>query len=515
MQFSWKKLRKILIPEEPIGALMISDRLIQVFSFAGETNKIKYLAQFFLPSGIIEGGVLLKNEELEKILLRIKDKIWQSRKIPWVILSLPSANFFTNIISVPELPPKQFAEAVFFNIQTDHPVPLEKIYFDWEEIGTSLGKNHEKDVFFATGIKDNINHFLEAVAGAGFQVVAVEPFSLGVVRFLSNFGDKEKPYLSIILKLEGLEFILGINEQIIFMDFHFWSEVFSSQQEELKEPPKEINVALLEDYLLKQIPRFLNFYLLKYQKEIKHYLFLSPHQQINSLLDKIIEKEFNLQPLTLKLPPFLMKLSSDWYSVIGTALRGLISRSEDTIISLAPIGTEVGYRQHQLLNFISLWFKITAVTLLGLIMIFSSLDILMFGNLVQDYQEKTSIGLSDTSKERLAVLSQSAKEFNNLVQQAILADAFKQEWANILQEIFNSANFLKVDIKRIFVSGAPANNITIQAEVLHKPAMTNFKESLEKITYFSEVRLPLETLLETPGKGVSFFLNLKLKSRMY
>jgi len=130
---------------------------------------------------------------------------WPKEKEVWIIVSLPSADFYTNLLSLPDLEEERFKEAVIFNTQMVAPLPLEETYFDWEDWGGSV-KENEREVFIALGIKKQLDPYLDILSQAGFKIVAVEPWALSLVRFLDTFGEKNQPVLSIALRPEGIEF---------------------------------------------------------------------------------------------------------------------------------------------------------------------------------------------------------------------------------------------------------------------------------------------------------------------
>lgn len=501
-RINFKDWQKLLVPEFHICAVGIEDRMVRVFCFDKNTDRVKKAGQYVLPKGIIEEGVLKKPEQLKCFFNSLKTKLWPKEKNVWVILSLPSVNFFIHILSIPELDEERFQEAIVFNTQMASPLSLEESYFDWEDWGPAEAEG-EREVFVAVGIKNQINSYMNILQEAGFKVVAVEPLALSLARFNGEFLEDENPLLIISLRVEGVEFVIAEGKKLIFFDFDSWHEIFG------KEIPSKITAEILQKHLGVEIPMLLNFYSLKRKKMIQHFSFLGFNKKLSDILTKWIQVQYQLAPVEAQLPPALAKVNSDWFGAIGAALRGLISRGEDTIVSLAPVGTERDYEQNRLVSIVSLWGKITVTVGIVMVMLFGMVNHFFFGVLEEEYSVATARPLDQNTIAKETNLKNQANEFNELVTQFSQARQYTDGWEEKLRTIFDGAASSSVNIKRVLVSAAPANNITVQGEAQRKDLIVDFKESLEEANLFSEISLPLSALVETSG-GVTFSLSVKI-----
>lgn len=501
-KLSLKDWQKLLVPEFTISAISIEERMVRVFCFDKKIDKITKSGKYALPVGIIEEGILKKPEQLKSFFNSLKNKLWPKEKNVWIVLSLPSANFFVNILNIPELDEERFEEAIVFNTQMIAPLPLEESYFDWEDWELS-GKDGDKEIFVALGIKKQIDPYLEILKDVGFNVVAVEPLALSLARFNYEFIEKEKPTLIIDLRTEGIEFIITEGKKLIFFDFDSWHEIFG------KDIPAKITTDLLKKHIGVEIPMLLNFYSLKRNQIIQQFVFLGFNAQLVNVLIRWIKVQYQLASLEIKLPTYLSKASRDWFGVIGAALRGLISRNEDIIVSLAPVGTEREYQQNHLLSIISLWSKV--IITVGLVAVFSLglIDNTFFRNIEGQYHQDVMKSLDTKTIEKESNLIQVSKEFNDLITKYIQIQAYEADWKEKLDIIFKESDSSLVNIKRILVSAAPANNITIQGEAGKKSLIVDFKDALDKSNLFSEISLPLSALVET-SEGVTFNLSIKI-----
>ncbi|MFA5392135.1 MAG: pilus assembly protein PilM [Candidatus Paceibacterota bacterium] len=494
--------QKLLIPEFTIGAISIEERMVRVFCFNKAINKITKVGKYALPSGIIEEGILKKPQELQSFFLSLKQKIWPKEKNVWIVLSLPSINFYTNILSLPDLEEERFKEAVIFNTQMVAPLPLEEVYFDWEDWGESV-KDNEREVFIALGIKKQINPYMDILENSGFKIVAIELWVLSLVRFLQYFSEKQQPVLSISLRTEGIEFVLSEDSKLIFFDFDSWPEIFGANI------PKQITIEMLKKHFDSEIPMLLNFYSLKRKKPIQKFVFISSDNQMAAILSKWISETYKLAPLNISFPSYMRWVTSEWFSIIGTALRGLIPRYKDTIVSLSPVGTEESYEQNHLVRVISLWTKVALVVMMSLTLTFGLLNTTFFATIQNRYKQALAKPIDAITTNKEVELVRKVDEFNTLVTILEKTQTYKKDWKTMLSNIFDSSKQNDIDILRILISNTPANNITIQGKAVEKEAVISWKKALEASGLLKDINLPLEVLVET-SEGVSFSLNAKI-----
>ncbi len=248
-RFDWQKL---LVPEFTIYGISLNDLELRVFCFDKSINKITNVNRFALPKGMIKEGILQNPEALKSFFISLKEKLWRKEKNVWLILVLPSANFYINHFSLPDLSEEQMKDAVIFNTQMLAPLPLEESYFDWENWGPST-KEGEKEIFIALGIKKQIDPYWEILNSLGFKVVAIEPYALSLNRFVYNFIEKEKPVLIIEVRADGIEFVISEKGKLIYFDYDSWHEIFG------KNIPSRITPELLIKHFSQDIPMIFKF----------------------------------------------------------------------------------------------------------------------------------------------------------------------------------------------------------------------------------------------------------------
>jgi Tfp pilus assembly PilM family ATPase len=94
---------------------------------------MKYSNIIQIAPGAIKNGFLEKPEELLKSLTDLKNKTFKNTKfIPYIILSLPPNNFYTNILTIPKnsVLEGNIEESIKLNARMLSPIPLETAYLD-------------------------------------------------------------------------------------------------------------------------------------------------------------------------------------------------------------------------------------------------------------------------------------------------------------------------------------------------------------------------------------------------
>jgi len=113
--------------------LEINDKVIKLFYFDGDPYKMKCSGIVQIAPGAIKNGFLEKPEELLKSLTHLKNQTFQNTKfIPYVIISLPANNFYTNILTIPKnsVVEGNVDESVKLNARLLSPISLNNAYFD-------------------------------------------------------------------------------------------------------------------------------------------------------------------------------------------------------------------------------------------------------------------------------------------------------------------------------------------------------------------------------------------------
>jgi len=502
-KFNWEKIKKSLAPREEIAGLEISATAVHFFAFK-PSRSAKYYFYEKLPLNTIENGVLIKPEFLINALKNIKLKLGRDfKKHRYVILSLPEPPFYLNVIDLVDVPEEELAESVRLNLELNAPIKPENGYYDFEPISINQPNGLTHYLLTAIASKENIDAYLSCLSSLGFSVVAIEPHSLSLARISYQLTGIKEPYLFLNFYSEGLDAFIGFKDMVVFSDFDSWSEISENKE--------GINLAQIKNYLSQNIPRFLNFYLSRYNSPIKKVIITSSLAQIKPEIATFLEKEFGLSPLNLSYEKIWPQLNDTWLKAIGAATRGLVPREKDTIISIAPVGTEQAYMENRTLLYFSLWSKVLAAFVFLILMVYASLYYFLFKNLAINFknQEQNLTG-NLTLNERQIELNNRANEFNELIKRIGQAkNSASQNWAEITTEIFNIAQKNRVSIRHLFIS-TNSKKITIDATASDRSLATNFQNDLNQSKSFTNADLPLTSISES-ANAISFKIDCFLK----
>jgi len=358
MKFNWEQIKKILLPKEKLVSIEISESNIRVFAFRPNSYVPKIMEVIVLPAGVFDKGNLVRPEILVQAFNSLKQKLQKFRQLPcYIILSLPEQNFYTNVVPLPELSGQDLIEAVKLNAQMNSPIALDDAYYDWQKISLASSTDQATYVFIAVANKHQINPYISMIEDIGLKVAAIEPRSLSLARTIYNLSGIKEPYLVININRDGIDAFLAQNENVVFSDFDSWSEILPNT------PLANISLEQIKEHLSTKIPQLLNFYSSRYNYPIKHFYFGSIIPQARNVLPGFMQQDFQLQPITLRLPAKWNIITDEWLPIIGSAIRGSIPRANDVIVSLTPVGTEQGYVQARTLSYLSFWIKIAATFL--------------------------------------------------------------------------------------------------------------------------------------------------------
>lgn len=502
MKFNFKQIKRILAPEPEIGAIEINNKVVKAFCFSNDGNfKTKYSVILPLPNNTINNGVVSIPENLTKVLTDLKKEINKKGKIsPYVIVSLPAQNFFTNILNIPKLSKTEnLGEAIKLNLRLLSPINLDTAYFDWELIEDNEFQNN-LTVFASVGDKLNIDKYLDCLTKANFKVMAVEKPALGLLRFVKQYSKPESYYLIANIDRDGADIIVARKDRLVFYDFDSLGEIAKYDLD------VNLSATDFQIYLTKKIAQVANFCQSRQNEIIKKFYLFSVIPEIKNDLIKNLSSTFQLEPLALTNNAFT-KVPEEWYSIIGTAIRGTIPRVEDTMVSLMATGTEAEYSQSRILKLFSLWTKIGFTIFASLALLYFGMSTIFFSAVEEEYVEKKGVsnGNNVILDNKIKVLEAEALKYNSNVVKITNAINRKTTWEDQIKFAFDLAKKSQIDILKVFISNE-TRNVTIQASAPSQNSISNFRDDLENTKKYQNVTAPLESI---SSEGSLFYFQIK------
>jgi len=506
---SFRQILRILVPRPLIGGLEISDAALK-FALIKE-NKLT-LASLNLPVGTIKEGKIKNRENLRESLTKLHAQITsRPKKKIYVVLNIPDIDIYLQVFNLPLVAVDNLEEAARLNLQMISPSDFASVYADWQKVGEANIDGGQLEVLGAFVSNKIIDEFTGSLRETNFIVAAVEFSSLAVSRLVSGLPNQTSPFLLLCLTGSGLSFSLIKNNNLYFNHFVSWPI----------EGERQIPMVAVQEIIIRETQKVLNFAASHWPDTQITTLFLAT-PALEEKIGQIIGENFPLTAQKLSLPAKLAspeklwaanidKLSSlgaEWFSVLGSALRGLIVRSRDTIISLASIGTEEEFRQYQIINFIKIWRNIILTSLCFILITFAALEIFLIktvGSL-----NAQLLNLANLPEiEKINKLEEEVKIFNNRVDLALKAKDEIHKWSPFFEKIKNLAGE-NIAIERIFIQSKEMP-VLFNGRAPDETAIINFKKKLAEDGQFEEINLPLAGIASGPDGKFGFSLTFRIR----
>jgi|GEM_PF-5705202 len=499
--FSFTELT--LLPTEEVAGLDITDSACRLVLLSRKGLAVRASSEALIPAGAIAAGEVKNEARLAETLLVLKKQAGPHfAKHPAAIVSLPAAIFYTHVLDLPEVPEESYEEAARLNALQISPINIDDSYFDWQNLGVDL-KTLEREFLIAVALKSKINPYLEALRQAGIEPLAIEPSSLGLVRLLSYFAataEKNSPHIITHIGKDGLNFVLTKEGKPFFDRYAYWSEISEAKD-------RAVSRQDFERIVTRETAKLLHFYRTHHKEEVTQAALLSP--LLKTELAEALQRAFKLKAVGLRLPSTDHEPLSDlWAGALGAALRGIIPRADDNIVSLMPTGTEATYARLRFHAFASLWTKIGIGTLAGLLMLVAGTTAVLVG--LRDNLAETLGEVQRTSSAaEIEALQTRAAEFNALVTAITQAETHVVALSPAMTALAESseANRARIDRLTFVVS---AKEIRLLGFAPNRQAALDFKKALEDTKLFANIELPLGSFSDVSG-GVNFAVNLTLR----
>jgi Tfp pilus assembly PilM family ATPase len=467
---------KLFTREEPIAGLEISDdfiRLTLLQTKKGDkknqsVTEIKFLCEEALPENCIIEGIIGDKKILLKSLQNLLKK--SGSNIKCAVISIPSNLTYSKIFSFPKnIQEEKLKDTMELAIGFQLPIKPEESYLDWEKVENPSAN----EVFLAAAKKTTIDSYIDVLNLAGLKTIAVEFHPLSIIRTMVV---DEKPKLFKTVSKNATNIFIFKSKDIKF------SRTI---------PNKFISKKSIDD----EIKKISDFYE-SGDGQIDKIIDLNQIQLIDGFEDQLKNKFKETG-----------EEKSRWFISLGAAIRGLMPRSDDNLISLMPIGTKETYEYQRAIIFSEFISNVTIGISIFFVAIFFTGWMLMLS--VQQNISKQLEGLSSLPMPSDATaLENEAKKLNNIVN--ISANLLKNipSWSIVFDELKTRA------VQDIIISNislpSPEGIYAINGTAKNRSQLNVFKKSLEESQIFTNITLPL-TNLEQKG-NIPFSITMQLKN---
>ncbi len=493
----FRALKNFLVSPLNIGALEISSTSLKYLLIRGSTI---VQASLRLPPGVVEKGIVKNREVFLAALRNLHLQIAPSQKPINVILTVPSNLVFAQAFNVPMVAKENLSEAIKLNLQMVSPNKIEDSYYDYQEIKINKDMGH-LDLLGAFTNMGPINEYEKALREANFVPVAVEFPGLSLARLINQrWGgiELEQNYLLLYVSGEGVLMMILKNGNLAFNHFTPWEDAMAAAS--------SLTFPEVREIIKREMQRVLNFYLSRTGKGIEEAVLISP--VFNYEIVKLASEEMKLKIRNLTIAE-LPKLQPSWFPALGAALRGLLSRSKDTDISLAATGSQTEYYQERALNFIDLWRNVIVGTLILVLASFVMIDTI-FAKQQSQFEKQLVSNVDETIVQGSLMVRNKITAFNTLLGIVQITSKNENAWSPTLK---NLAKLAAGDIQfdRIYVNKSDMHGV-LTGHGRSDDAVLEFKDRLAADPHSAAVNLPLSNIKIEADKSANFSLNVTFKN---
>ena len=494
-----KKLLNILNPQPQINALEITDVDLKICFFKGEEP---FFYSIKLEAGVVSDGKIVERDKLISALKELKKQIPSGRKKRnYVIVNISDSNIYTQLFNLPPAVGANMEEAIRLNLQMLSPIDFANVYSDWQILKNNKKDGAEMDILGAFIQKEIIDDFDDSLKAVGFMPIAIESGGLALGRLAkegaANIG-ADSHFIIFLVGVNGLGFNLVKNGDIYFNHFISWQSIYKDQ--------RQVSFDSFKDVIIEEIKRVMGFYATHWGGQVSE-LYLITY----GLKDEIIELinknfSFKVQPFILSKYPNVSQFN---FSVLGSALRGLVPRSLDTMISLSKIGTEKEFYNQKIVRFFKVWSIAVCAFLIFLNVLFGAVDIFLMKISASLGEQRASL-VSDKQAENTEVqkLQEEIMNLNRRIGLAMESYGERSKWSSFFEKI-KLLTPERVDIRRIFIQSIDAP-VSITARSADEQAAIDFKNNLIGAQIFENVDLPINKIMSFDG-GIDFTINFNIK----
>jgi len=499
----FKKFLKIFNPQPAIGGLEISDSTVR-FILAKKNKLISVSASVNLAVGIIEEGKVKNKEDFKSALVNLHLQITPKRKKKiYAVINICDSNVYSQVFNLPLVAVSNIEEAAKLNLQMISPMDFSDVYSDWQKVGENPNGGGQLEILGAFANNKIVNDIVECLKAANFVVAAIEFSSLAISRLISDLPNLPNCFLMLRLTSSGLGFALIKNHNLYFNHFVAWPSSDSRQ----------ILLSSIKEIIISETQKILNF-VNSHWPDVNINTFLLATPALEEKISQIITENFHFSVQKIVLPLWsvenkkLPSITSEWFIALGSALRGLIPRSDDNIISLTGTGTEEEFRQQQTFNFIKLWRNIILTSFSFVLLAFAITEIFL-AKTVGSLNNQLANLVNLPAEEKVNELQNQAENFNNLVDLALNAKEQIYNWSPFFEEIKNLAGEIIV-IKRIFIQSVDSP-ILFNGEAVDEQTIIDFKNKVESAPQFTEINFALSSVTLAPDGKFNFSITFKLR----
>jgi len=163
-----------------------------------------------MPRGIVQAEQIINSKKLaEEIKILLGSAQPKSIKTKNVIFSIPETKAFIRTIEIPKMTTEEAREAVKWETEANIPISVDKVYLDWQVIGS---KGEKEEILVVAVPKNIVDAYYEAAILAGLVPLAVEVDVMATIRILTGQAGNIQPVLIADIGADNTSLAICQNE---------------------------------------------------------------------------------------------------------------------------------------------------------------------------------------------------------------------------------------------------------------------------------------------------------------
>lgn len=486
----------LLIPKEKIVGIEIGSRKLRMLSLREDSFgniTAQGASEVDLEEGVIDFGVVKDKKKLSEALAQLKKTFTSPKALsPFAIVAVSQNGIYSDVLEFPKnLNNDQLVAAVSFNAATSLPMPLSECYFDWQVV--EKGESKDK-VLISIISKEIADTYIEVLKDNGFKLIALEPVSLAIGRAAQI---PKEPVLFFYLSNDGVTSIIYNNNSVYLSQFNVWREVSGG------EPVK--NFSGLSRALKIKIKSLAHYFESQYNGgKIKKVLLMGEGFDADAIVKGVVLEDMILE----KVKPNISSIKDyGWLAVGGAAKRAFIPRSEDTVISLLPVGTEGLYESQKEISFLKSMRVLVATIAMFYVGVFVAV-FLFVSYLNNDIGKQMEIRGKLPLPADYSKIEQETVEFNNYINDLGSFYAKTDVDHSAILEKINELNALGILLTSVSFRDAKGS-INVTSIALSRDQLNAFKNQMLNSASFTNVKFSVNNIAQK--NNIPFSVNFSLK----
>ncbi len=183
-----------------VYGLEITDTYVRMMQLAYQQGRLNAIAAGCLPleGGIVKNGDIYDEKKLaialQKLIIQAAGKKKSKR---YAVVSLPETKAFLQVIDMPRLNAEELRAAIVFEAENYIPLPLEKVYLDFEKVPPVLLHSNRCEVAVTAIPRETVDSYAGACDAAGLTPIAMELESQAAIRAARESENLQAPIVII------------------------------------------------------------------------------------------------------------------------------------------------------------------------------------------------------------------------------------------------------------------------------------------------------------------------------